>query len=241
MEGLRRRVDGPVVAIAPGRCSGRAALDIRRPAPTWPGHGRLWSHLISDSSYYELHAFARAVGMVRGFERDHYDVPRSCTSRWSQRGPCQSAAGGRSPVGRGGAQEAEAPPRSRLSSVSRCCAARSAPPRARGCRVEERITRGEPLQNGDPAGPELLVRDVLILLAYRSSVGRIRVRVCAQDGEVGVAQHGTVSVGRRRLVRCRQLDETNDLGDLLGFDAECRRMDAASSALVRSSSPGRPL
>ena len=44
--------------------------------PSWPGHGRLWSHLISDSSYEELHAFARAVGMpARGFERDHYDVP----------------------------------------------------------------------------------------------------------------------------------------------------------------------
>ena len=44
--------------------------------PSWPGHGRLWSHLISDSSYEELHAFARAVGIpARGFERDHYDVP----------------------------------------------------------------------------------------------------------------------------------------------------------------------
>ena len=31
--------------------------------PIWPGHGRLWSHLISDSSYDELHAFARAVGI----------------------------------------------------------------------------------------------------------------------------------------------------------------------------------
>jgi hypothetical protein len=44
--------------------------------PTWPGHGRLWSHLISDSSYDELHEFARSVGIpARGFERDHYDVP----------------------------------------------------------------------------------------------------------------------------------------------------------------------
>lgn len=44
--------------------------------PTWPGHGRLWSHLISDLSYDELHAFADAVGIpARGFERDHYDVP----------------------------------------------------------------------------------------------------------------------------------------------------------------------
>ena len=26
--------------------------------PTWPGHGRLWSHLVSDTSYAELHEFA---------------------------------------------------------------------------------------------------------------------------------------------------------------------------------------
>ena len=44
--------------------------------PTWPGHGRLWSHLVSDSSYAELHAFARRLEIPpRGFERDHYDVP----------------------------------------------------------------------------------------------------------------------------------------------------------------------
>jgi len=43
--------------------------------PTWPGHGRLWSHLISDSSYAELHAFAAGLGIPRrAFERDHYDV-----------------------------------------------------------------------------------------------------------------------------------------------------------------------
>ncbi len=44
--------------------------------PTVEGHGRRWSHLVSDSSYDELHAFARAVGIpARGFDRDHYDVP----------------------------------------------------------------------------------------------------------------------------------------------------------------------
>jgi hypothetical protein len=44
--------------------------------PTVPAHGRLWSHLVSDSSLTELHAFARALGVPeRGFERDHYDVP----------------------------------------------------------------------------------------------------------------------------------------------------------------------
>jgi Protein of unknown function (DUF4031) len=43
--------------------------------PIWPGHGRLWSHLVSDVSYSELHEFAAAIGLPgRAFERDHYDV-----------------------------------------------------------------------------------------------------------------------------------------------------------------------
>jgi hypothetical protein len=44
--------------------------------PTWPGHGRLWSHLVSDVSYDELHMFAADLGVPpRAFERDHYDIP----------------------------------------------------------------------------------------------------------------------------------------------------------------------
>lgn len=44
--------------------------------PNAAGHGRLWSHLASDESYDELHAFARTLGIPeRGFDRDHYDVP----------------------------------------------------------------------------------------------------------------------------------------------------------------------
>lgn len=44
--------------------------------PTWPGHGRHWSHLVSDVSYAELHAFAARLGAPpRAFERDHYDIP----------------------------------------------------------------------------------------------------------------------------------------------------------------------
>jgi hypothetical protein len=44
--------------------------------PDVSGHGRMWSHLASDASYEELHAFARTVGIPeRGFDRDHYDVP----------------------------------------------------------------------------------------------------------------------------------------------------------------------
>jgi hypothetical protein len=45
--------------------------------PRWPAHGRLWSHLISDTSFAELHEFAAAVGVpARAFEGDHYDVPQ---------------------------------------------------------------------------------------------------------------------------------------------------------------------
>ncbi|HEY0888444.1 MAG TPA: DUF4031 domain-containing protein [Nocardioides sp.] len=44
--------------------------------PSVPSRGRLWSHVASDTSYDELHAFARSVGIpARGFDRDHYDVP----------------------------------------------------------------------------------------------------------------------------------------------------------------------
>lgn len=45
--------------------------------PAWPAHGRLWSHLISDTSYAELHEFAAAQGIPRrAHEGDHYDVPQ---------------------------------------------------------------------------------------------------------------------------------------------------------------------
>ncbi|GAA3756497.1 hypothetical protein HDA32_004044 [Spinactinospora alkalitolerans] len=51
--------------------------------PAWPGpRGLLWSHLVSDVSYAELHAFARRLGVPqRGFDRDHYDVPETLHAR----------------------------------------------------------------------------------------------------------------------------------------------------------------
>ncbi len=43
--------------------------------PIWPGHGMLWSHLVSDTSYAELHEFAAGLGIPRrAFDSDHYDV-----------------------------------------------------------------------------------------------------------------------------------------------------------------------
>jgi hypothetical protein len=44
--------------------------------PNVESRGRLWSHVASDSSYAELHAFAVAARIPqRGFDRDHYDIP----------------------------------------------------------------------------------------------------------------------------------------------------------------------
>jgi hypothetical protein len=44
--------------------------------PIWPFRGELWCHLVSDTSYDELHGVAAAIGIPRrGFQGDHYDVP----------------------------------------------------------------------------------------------------------------------------------------------------------------------
>ncbi|PXA67793.1 DUF4031 domain-containing protein [Cryobacterium arcticum] len=46
--------------------------------PAWPAHGTLWSHVVSDSSIEELHAFAAAQGLPpRSFDLDHYDAPQA--------------------------------------------------------------------------------------------------------------------------------------------------------------------
>lgn len=43
--------------------------------PLWPAHGTHFSHLISDTSLEELHAFAVDAGIPeRAFDGDHYDV-----------------------------------------------------------------------------------------------------------------------------------------------------------------------
>ena len=44
--------------------------------PLWPKHDTMWSHLVSDTSLDELHAFAARAGIPRrAFDADHYDVP----------------------------------------------------------------------------------------------------------------------------------------------------------------------
>ncbi len=50
--------------------------------PIWNYRDEKWSHLVSDTSYDELHRFANRVGLRRiGFQGDHYDIPQRLLSR----------------------------------------------------------------------------------------------------------------------------------------------------------------
>jgi hypothetical protein len=60
---------------------GRAMAILVDPA-IWPWRGRTWAHLVSDTSYEELHDFAGRLGVPRRvFQGDHYDVPEDLRAR----------------------------------------------------------------------------------------------------------------------------------------------------------------
>lgn len=60
------------------RASTLECMTVYIDPPLWPAHGTLWSHLVSDVGYDELHEFAAHLGVPRrGFDLDHYDVPAS--------------------------------------------------------------------------------------------------------------------------------------------------------------------
>jgi hypothetical protein len=51
-------------------------------AAIWPFEGRRWAHLVSDTSFEELHEFAERLGIPRrAFQGDHYDVPTEYRER----------------------------------------------------------------------------------------------------------------------------------------------------------------
>jgi len=51
-------------------------------AAVWRFEGRKWAHLVSDTSFEELHAFAEGLGIPRrAFQGDHYDVPTEYRER----------------------------------------------------------------------------------------------------------------------------------------------------------------
>jgi RimJ/RimL family protein N-acetyltransferase len=44
----------------------------------WEWRGRMWCHLVSDTSYDELHMFAKQLAIPRlAFQGDHYDLPEA--------------------------------------------------------------------------------------------------------------------------------------------------------------------
>ncbi len=48
----------------------------------WWWRGRKWCHLVSDTSYDELHDFADRVDIPRrAFQGDHYDIPAEYRDR----------------------------------------------------------------------------------------------------------------------------------------------------------------
>lgn len=52
------------------------AMAVLIDPPRWPHRGHRWSHLVSDTAYEELHAFAARLGIGRqAFQGDHYDLP----------------------------------------------------------------------------------------------------------------------------------------------------------------------
>lgn len=62
--------------------------------PMWPAHHTRFSHLISDDSLVELHAFAGAAGITeRAFDGDHYDVPEERRDHLVQLGARPVTAG----------------------------------------------------------------------------------------------------------------------------------------------------
>ena len=63
--------------LVPDERSEEVHVAVLIDTPVWPWRGRLWSHLVSDVSYEELHAFvAVELGIPRrAFQGDHYDVP----------------------------------------------------------------------------------------------------------------------------------------------------------------------
>jgi predicted metal-dependent HD superfamily phosphohydrolase len=62
--------------------------------PRWPAHGTEFSHLISNDSLAELHAFAAAAGVPeRAFDEDHYDVPARRYADLVRRGAVEVGGG----------------------------------------------------------------------------------------------------------------------------------------------------
>jgi hypothetical protein len=75
--GHREDRDHPDARRLTGHAGQTGTVTVLIDSPVWPWRGRRWSHLVSDVSYEELHAFVEAALGIprRAFQGDHYDVP----------------------------------------------------------------------------------------------------------------------------------------------------------------------
>jgi len=85
-----QRISPTRATLAAGRID---PVTVLIDSPVWPWRGRRWSHLVSDVSYDELHAFVQGeLGIPRrAFQGDHYDIPEDL---WAE-----AVASGAVPVG----------------------------------------------------------------------------------------------------------------------------------------------
>ncbi len=130
--------------------------------PAVPSRGRMWSHLASDTSFDELHAFARELGIPeRGFDRDHYDVPSEWYDEVLARGVeavtsrelVTRLVGGAALTDRRGASADPVRPQTIEAQLAlEVGPGRRLPPLPRVRRVEEVGLGGQPLEHVGPAG-----------------------------------------------------------------------------------------
>jgi Protein of unknown function (DUF4031) len=65
-------------------------VDDLREYPDTPLRFRQWCHMVSDTSFDELHAFAAGLGIPRHrFQGDHYDLPSHLRVRAVAHGACE--------------------------------------------------------------------------------------------------------------------------------------------------------
>lgn len=180
--------------------------------PRWPAHGRLWSHLASDSSLDELHSLAAAVGIPRrAFEGDHYDVPAEHFDAVVAAGALEVegrellrrlvAAGLRVPKRRGERVLASAGGSEPGAPVADVVASRLPVPddRALGAWVLVTDAAGRVLVRTTAAGPELPGCPLELGAVPDGSVVAAAVRALAEQVGVAVAGRRLRPVGYQRL------------------------------------------
>lgn len=144
--------------------------------PRVEAHGRVWSHLASDTSHEELHVFARRLGVPeRGFDGDHYDVP----SEWYD----EVVAAGATPVSS----------RELVTRLTRAGLRRPKPrtllprPTGRALLRPSRLRPGDLVAVVSPAGPTGADRLAAGVAVLESWGVRVRVEPAGETGESWLA------------------------------------------------------